>query len=81
MIVDFYGRAMGQPADGAGGPVEAGLDHRLEKAALTRADGLGQRAVLQLDERRHGAGDGFQRRLALQCGEAGLGTMQQAAHA
>ena len=81
MVVDFHRGALRQPADGAGRPVEADLEHRLEKAALTRADGLGQRAVLQLDQRRHGAGDGFQSRLALQGGQAGFGMVHQVAHA
>ena len=48
LIVDLDRGAMRQLADGAGRPVEAGLDHRFQDAALARADGLGQRAVLQL---------------------------------
>ncbi len=80
-VVNFDGRAMGQLADGAGSPVEARLDHRFEKAALNRADGLGQGAFLQILEHRHGACNCFQCRFALQGGEAGLGMVHQAAHA
>ena len=72
---------MGQLTDRARGPVEAGVDHRFEKAALARANGLGERALLQLVERRHGPCDGFQCHLALQGGETGFGIVQQVAHA
>ena len=48
LVVDFHRGALRQPADGAGRPVEAGLDHRFQDAALARADGLGQRPLLQL---------------------------------
>ena len=81
LVVDVDRGALRQLADGPRGPVEPRVDHRFEDAALARADGLGERPLLQLMQRHRRAGDGFQCCFALQGGEAGLGMMQKVAHA
>jgi hypothetical protein len=69
-----------QLAKRAGSPVEPRLDQRLQDAALTRADGQGQRALLEIIERRQRARDGFQCGFAALGDDPGLRVMQQDAH-